>query len=103
MEELIPTLMEFGLGATISLCCLFIFYKVFCSMREDNQVREERDRETITRLSEIVSTNSKALLENSQVMKEISNQIKSMDDKLEDVKEDVREIKIKQEARERNH
>lgn len=95
-QSLIKLLLEFGLSATVCILCLVMFYKIFVSSREDSLKREEADRETITRLSTIVATNSKALLENSEVMKEISGQIKSIDDKLTDVQEDVQEIKLRQ-------
>ena len=95
-QSLIKLLLEFGLSATVCILCLVMFYKIFVSSREDALKREEADRETITRLSTIVATNSKALLENSEVMKEISGQIKSIDDKLTDVQEDVQEIKLRQ-------
>lgn len=99
-QSLIKLLLEFGLSATVCILCLVMFYKIFVSSREDSLKREEADRETITRLSTIVATNSKALLENSEVMKEISGQIKSIDDKLTDVQEDVQEIKLRQKIRE---
>lgn len=95
-QSLIKLLLEFGLSATVCILCLVMFYKIFTTSREDSLKREEADRETITRLSTIVATNSKALLENSEVMKEISGQIKSIDDKLTDVQEDVQEIKLRQ-------
>lgn len=95
-ESLIQILLEFGLGATVCIICLIMFYKIFVSIREDSREREAADRETITRLSNIVATNSKALLENSEVMKEISEQIRGIDDKLTDVQEDVQEIKLRQ-------
>lgn len=95
-QSLIKLLLEFGLSATVCILCLVMFYKIFTTSREDSLKREAADRETITRLSTIVATNSKALLENSEVMKEISGQIKSIDDKLTDVQEDVQEIKLRQ-------
>lgn len=95
-ESLIQILLEFGLGATVCIICLIMFYKIFVSIREDSRAREAADRDTITRLSNIVATNSKALLENSEVMKEISEQIRGIDDKLTDVQEDVQEIKLRQ-------
>lgn len=99
-QSLIKLLLEFGLSATVCILCLVMFYKIFASSREDALKREAADRETITRLSTIVATNSKALLENSEVMKEISGQIKSIDDKLTDVQEDVQEIKLRQKIKE---
>ena len=99
-QSLIKLLLEFGLSATVCILCLVMFYKIFVSAREDGLQREAADRETITRLSNIVATNSKALLENSEVMKEISGQIKSIDDKLTDVQEDVQEIKLRQKIKE---
>ena len=99
-QSLIKLLLEFGLSATVCILCLVMFYKIFVSSREDGLQREAADRETITRLSNIVATNSKALLENSEVMKEISEQIRSIDDKLTDVQEDVQEIKLRQKIKE---
>ena len=99
-QSLIKLLLEFGLSATVCILCLVMFYKIFVSSREDGLKREAADRETITRLSTIVATNSKALLENSEVMKEISEQIRSIDDKLTDVQEDVQEIKLRQKIKE---
>lgn len=99
-QSLIKLLLEFGLSATVCILCLVMFYKIFVSAREDGLQREAADRETITRLSNIVATNSKALLENSEVMKEISEQIRSIDNKLTDVQEDVQEIKLRQKIKE---
>ena len=102
-ESLIKILLEFGLGATVCIICLIMFYKIFISMREDSKEREIADRDIISRLSNIVATNSKALLENSEVMKEISEQIRSIDDKLTDVQEDVQEIKLRQKIKDEDN
>lgn len=97
MQEIVAMTIDYGVGVALAFGLAFILYKVFSWNREDSRDREERDRETITRLSEIVSTNSKALLQNAETMKEISREISEIGDQIETVKEDVQTIKIRQE------
>ena len=97
MQEIVAMTIDYGVGVALAFGLAFILYKVFSWNREDARDREERDRETITRLSEIVSTNSKALLQNAETMKEISREISEIGDQIETVKEDVQTIKIRQE------
>lgn len=97
MQEIVAMTIDYGVGVALAFGLAFILYKVFSWNREDAREREERDRVTITRLSEIVSTNSKALLQNAETMKEISREISEIGDQIETVKEDVQTIKIRQE------
>lgn len=97
MQEIVAMTIDYGVGVALAFGLAFILYKVFSWNREDARDREQRDRETITRLSEIVSTNSKALLQNAETMKEISREISEIGDQIETVKEDVQTIKIRQE------
>ena len=97
MQEIVAMTIDYGVGVALAFGLAFILYKVFSWNREDARDREQRDRETITRLSEIVSTNSKALLQNAETMKEISKEISEIGDQIECVKEDVQTIKIRQE------
>ena len=64
--------------------------------KKNNKEREERDRDTITRLSGILSENSKALLKNSEVMQQISSKVDIIEERIEKVQEDVQEIKYRQ-------
>lgn len=101
MQEIVAMTIDYGVGVALAFGLAFILYKVFSWNREDARDREERDRETITRLSEIVSTNSKALLQNSEVMQEIAKEIGDIGDQIEEMKTDVQEIKIRQKNRDK--
>ena len=103
MEQMVAMLGEFGLAVCLVVTFVVMFWKMWNMQREDNNRREERDRETITHLSEIMSTNSRALLKNSETMEKINEKIDNIDSKLEDVKMDVQEIKLRQKAKDNNN
>ena len=96
METMVQAIGEFGLAIALVISFCFAFWKVFQYQREDNLKREEKNLETVTRLSGILSENSKALLKNSDVMEKISEKIDNIDSKLETVQHDVTEIKANQ-------
>lgn len=101
MGDLIEVASNLGVAVAMSVAFVFMTYQVFKWQREDARNREERDRETITRLSEIVSTNSKALLRNSEVMQEIAKEIGEIGEQIEEMKTDVQEIKLRQKQRDK--
>ena len=75
---MVAMLGEFGLAVCLVVTFVVMFWKMWNMQREDNNRREERDRETITHLSEIMSTNSRALLKNSETMEKINEKIDNM-------------------------
>lgn len=91
--QLISTL---GFPIVTALACAYFIFKIWAKEQEQSERREKDNLETITRLSTILSENSKALLKNSDVMEKISGKIDAIDNKLENVKEDVQEIKYRQ-------
>lgn len=102
MELWLEIISQVGFPITTALACSYFIFKIW--NKEQDQM-ERRDRDTldiITRLSSILSENSKALLKNSEVMEKISEKVDAIDSKLEGVKEDVQEIKIKQEQQNNN-
>ena len=99
MEQFISLVGEFGLAVTLVLAFVAMFYKVFCWQREDSKEREARDRDTITRFSEIISTNSKALLQNSETMEKINGNIENISHDVHKLQDDVTEIKLRQQSR----
>lgn len=96
MENAVELIGSLGVPVTFCLMLGWFVYNIWKAQREDTNKREAQDRETITRLSGILSENSKALLKNSDVMEKISDKIDSIDGKLEGVQKDVQEIKIRQ-------
>ena len=96
MEDWVNLISTVGFPIVAVMACAFFIFKVWQNEQAQSERREERDRETITRLSGILSENSKALLKNSEVMEKISDKIDSIDEKVEEVKQDVNEIKIRQ-------
>ena len=100
METMVQAIGEFGLSIALVISFCFAFWKVFQYQREDNLKREEKNLETVTRLSGILSKNSEALLKNSEVMEKISEKVDNIDAKLENVQHDVTEIKARQSNRE---
>lgn len=96
METMVQAIGEFGLSIALVITFVFGFWKIYTFQREDNLRREEKSLETVTRLSGILSENSKALLKNSEVMEKISEKIDNIDSKLETVQHDVTEIKANQ-------
>lgn len=95
MDIVIQLLSEFGFPIVVALLCAWFIYKMFILFHNDGKEREIRDRETITHLSEIVSTNSKALLKNSESMERIADKLENVDSRICDIEKDVQEIKIK--------
>ena len=107
MDDVIKVITSLGVPVTFCLMLGWFVFQIWKAQREDEKLREqaqredankreEKDRETITRLSGILSENSKALLKNSEVMEKISEKIDNIDDKLDGVQKDVQEIKIRQ-------
>ena len=96
MSDLIEVASNLGVAVAMSVAFVFMTYQVFKWQREDSREREERDRETITHLSGVLSENSKALLKNSEVMERISQKVDVIDERIEEVQKDVAEIKHKQ-------
>ena len=96
METMVQMIGDFGLAVSLCLGFAFFIYKIFQWNREDSKAREQQNLDTITRLSGILSENSRALLKNSEVMDKISEKIDNIDVKIEEVKTDVTEIKIRQ-------
>lgn len=91
--EIISTL-GFPIALAIAMC--WMFFKIFTWQREDSKDREQKDRETIEKFSQIVSVNSQALLKNSEVMEKINNNIDGISDDVHKLQEDVTEIKYRQ-------
>ena len=92
-------------GIAVAMCVAFvllIFQNIrsqredFENQRQDNKEREERDRDTITPLSGILSKNREALLKNSEVIQQISGKVDVIEERIEKVQEDVQEIKYRQ-------
>lgn len=97
MEQFIQIVGDFGVAVSMCLGFAFFIYQVFKWNREDSKERELRDRETIQHFSEILATNSKALLLNSEVMDKINGNIEKIGQDVSKLQEDVTEIKIRQE------
>lgn len=100
MENVVELIGSLGVPVTFCIMLGWFVFQIWKAQREDNNKREVQDRETITRLSGILSENSKALLKNSEVMEKISDKIDSIDNKIDDVQKDVQEIKIRQKNKE---
>ena len=101
MEEAINLIVQLGFPVA---ACLLLGYFIYCmwkANREDSQKREEKNMDTITHLSGILSKNSEALLKNSEVMEKISDKIDDIDKKIDEVKKDVQEIKVRQENKDK--
>ena len=96
METAVEMISSLGVPVAFCLMLGWFVFNIWKAQREDTNKREAQDRETITRLSGILSENSKALLKNSEVMEKISEKIDNIDDKLDGVQRDVQEIKIRQ-------
>ena len=107
MENAVELIGSLGVPVTFCLMLGWFVFQIWKAQREDEKSRslahredanrrEVQDRETITRLSNILSENSRALLKNSEVMEKISEKVDNIDSKLEDVQKDVQEIKIRQ-------
>ena len=103
MGDIVDVLVNQGVAVAMCLAFVFMVFQVlknqkddFEALRQDNREREERDRDTITRLSGILSENSKALLKNSEVMQQISGKVDVIEERIEKVQEDVQEIKYRQ-------
>lgn len=96
MEQLIALVGEFGLAVSLTIAFMFMFWKILNMQREDSREREQRDRDTIERFSQILSTNSSALLKNSEVMDKINGNIETIHEDIKHIQEDVTEIKFKQ-------
>ena len=108
MGDIVDVLVNQGVAVAMCLAFVFMVFQVlknqkddFEALRQDNREREERDRDTITRLSGILSENSKALLKNSEVMQQISGKVDIIEERIEKVQEDIQEIKIKQASRDK--
>ena len=108
MGDIVDVLVNQGVAVAMCLAFVFMMFQVlknqkddFEALRQDNREREERDRDTITRLSGILSENSKALLKNSEVMQQISGKVDIIEERIEKVQEDIKEIKIKQANRDK--
>ena len=108
MGDIVDVLVNQGVAVAMCLAFVFMVFQVlknqkddFEALRQDNREREERDRDTITRLSGILSENSKALLKNSEVMQQISGKVDIIEERIEKVQEDIKEIKIKQANRDK--
>lgn len=108
MGDIVDVLVNQGVAVAMCLAFVFMMFQVlknhkddFEAQRQDNKEREERDRDTITRLSGILSENSKALLKNSEVMQQISGKVDIIEERIEKVQEDIQEIKIKQASRDK--
>lgn len=99
MEDMITMLGEFGLAICLVVAFVGMFWKMWNLQREDGKEREVRDMEQITRLSGILSENSRALLKNSEVMEQISNRLDHVSEDVKQVQQDVNEIKIRQKER----
>lgn len=97
METMVQAIGEFGLSIALVITFVFAFWKVYVFQREDSKERERYDRETIQHFSEILATNSKALLLNSEVMDKINGNIEKIGHDVSKLQEDVTEIKIRQE------
>lgn len=98
METAFELVSEFGIAVALCIAFVWMFYQVFKWQREDGLNREARDRETISKLSEIVNVNSQALLQNSQTMEKINGNIEGIALDVKDLQQDINEIKIRQQA-----
>lgn len=114
MEPIIESVTNFGLAVGLCLAFVWFFYKTFVWMREDAKEREQRillaaedrekysreraqrDREQIEHFSQIIATNSNALLENAKVMEKINSNIEDISDNVHNLQKDVTEIKYRQ-------
>ena len=96
METMVQAIGEFGLAIALVISFCFAFWKVFQYQREDSLKREEKNLETVSRLSGILSKNSEALLKNSEVMSQIAEKLESVDEKVNGLQKDVTEIKANQ-------
>lgn len=119
-----------GFPIALAVAFLYMFWKMMNAQREDaikreehirqsanereEQVRqaakereayarerEERDREQIKHFSEIISVNSKALLENAQVMEKINTNILNISEDVHKLQDDVTLIKVRQENKDK--
>lgn len=92
-----------GLGFPIALSIGFctMFFKMYGWMRTDFKEREDKNREQFKHLSEIIDTNSKALLKNSEVMEKINSNIHEISANVHKLQSDVTIIKIRQEEKDR--
>lgn len=130
MEVFIEMLSNFGLAVALCLAFCWFLYKVFVWQRDDaikreehirqsanereEQVREaakereayarereERDRKQIEHFSQIISVNSRALLENAQVMEKINTNIENISEDVHKLQDDVTLIKVRQENKDK--
>lgn len=98
MGELITSL---GFPIALSICFCVMFFKMYGWMREDFKERENKSREQFEHLSNIIDTNGKALLKNSEVMEKINSNITDISANVHKLQSDVTIIKIRQEEKER--
>ena len=107
MENVVELVSSLGVPITFCLLLGWFVYNIWKAQREDEKERESVQREDnnrreseyldiVTRLSNVLSENSKALLTNSEVMSRISDKIDNIDSKLEDMQKDITEIKVNQ-------
>ena len=96
MDAWVQIISTLGFPIVAVLGCAYFIFKVWQNEQAQMERREKDNLETVTRLSSILSENSKALLKNSEVMEKISEKVDNIDTKLESVREDVQEIKYRQ-------
>lgn len=96
METMVQMIGDFGLAVSLCLGFAFFIYKIFQWNREDSKSREQQNLDTITRLSGILSENSKALLKNSDTMEAIANKLDEVSNDIKEVQKDIVEIKANQ-------
>ena len=95
METWMQMISTVGFPIVAVMACSFFIFKVWQNEQVQNERREKDNLETITRLSGILSENSKALLKNSETLEKISEKLTSVEEKIDDVQKDVTELKIR--------